>query len=274
MELLAYQLPAFKTIAWVSNEARDTWEPRIERVNQAIIASSVAAVLAGELQSCSLIVSGHYYFKLLEEVRSAGLKLAASSIGARGTAVYKVKLSSALFSGKVSSTCCSVCAEYRQKERKKEWIWEAARQAPAAQLEEDLIRLPATVNTAVFWSKLLLRFGEEYPCNLQCEHYHKQFEQYQNQMKQQGFATESEYLSTILSWPVEWSANHGICELRTPVVKFAYDTDASVRKYLVQVEGSEYPEEGAPGKQFPYKQRNFLRVTDSKSFKKGLEHGC
>lgn len=88
-----------------------------------------------------------------------------------------------------------------------------------------------------------------------------------------GYVEEAEWRETIYSWPVEWNAVNGIAELRTPVVKLAYDTDAFTEKRCVRYMGTSYPDEGPFGRNFPYKRRRFLRVSDSKSFKAGLAHG-
>lgn len=68
-----------------------------------------------------------------------------------------------------------------------------------------------------------------------------------------GYIQEVDWMRQILSWPVEWTALHGIAEIRTPVVKVSARTDMTRGKYTVRLLSDEYPEEGAKGTVFPYK---------------------
>jgi hypothetical protein len=79
-----------------------------------------------------------------------------------------------------------------------------------------------------------------------------------------------EWLTEILTWPVEWSALHGIAEIKTPVLKVSTNTDATALKYVVQRKGASYPVEGAHGLKFPYQTPQRLPLTDSRGFKQGL----
>lgn len=69
-----------------------------------------------------------------------------------------------------------------------------------------------------------------------------------------GYTQEINLLREILSWPVEWSALHGIAEIKTPILKISTSTDATAEKYTVRFRGTLYPEESARGVVFPYQQ--------------------
>jgi SAM-dependent methyltransferase len=68
-----------------------------------------------------------------------------------------------------------------------------------------------------------------------------------------GFGDEMAWVGEILSWPVEWSALHGIAEIRLPILKISARTDATGRRYVVRRPGTSYPDEGASGLRFPYR---------------------
>ncbi len=76
----------------------------------------------------------------------------------------------------------------------------------------------------------------------------------------------------ILSWPAEWSALHGIAEIKTPVLKVSTRTDATAKKYVVRRQGEKYPAEGARGLGFPYSQPRQPLVTLSPGFRRGLDN--
>jgi hypothetical protein len=87
-----------------------------------------------------------------------------------------------------------------------------------------------------------------------------------------GFVEEMDWLVTILRWPVEWSALHGIAEIKTPVVKIITRTDATARKYVVRRAGDLYPDEGGHGLTFPYRSRRIPLLTQSPAFRRGLDN--
>ena len=87
-----------------------------------------------------------------------------------------------------------------------------------------------------------------------------------------GFGAEIEWLREILGWPLEWSALHGIAEIKTPVLRASARTDATPRKYVVRWEGESYPEGGASGLSFPYPRPGRPKLTASAAFGRGLRH--
>jgi hypothetical protein len=76
----------------------------------------------------------------------------------------------------------------------------------------------------------------------------------------------------ILSWPIEWSALHGIAEIKTPLFKMIYNTDATGTKYSMQLKSETYPEKGLKGLLFPYKKPKKLYFSESLQFNRGVEH--
>lgn len=76
----------------------------------------------------------------------------------------------------------------------------------------------------------------------------------------------------ILSWPIEWSALHGIAEIKTPIFKMIYNTDATGEKYVIQLESDTYPENGLNGLLFPYRKPKKLYFTYSKKNELGVKH--
>ena len=62
-----------------------------------------------------------------------------------------------------------------------------------------------------------------------------------------GDASAPAWLDAILSWPAEWTALHGIAEVRNPILKFCVATDITEGKYTVHWTGRSYPVEGGVG---------------------------
>ena len=81
-----------------------------------------------------------------------------------------------------------------------------------------------------------------------------------------------DWLLDILSWPTEWSALHGIAEIKTPVLKGSVRTDATPNKYVVRRKGDTFPLEGAQGLNFPYRIPRKPLLTQSPGFQRGLDN--
>ena len=88
-----------------------------------------------------------------------------------------------------------------------------------------------------------------------------------------GFGEEMDWLLEVLSWPVEWSALHGIAEIKTPVLKVSTRTDATARTlHGAAPRATGFPTEGAHGLRSPFEVPVKLRLTGARGFRKGLEN--
>ncbi len=97
-----------------------------------------------------------------------------------------------------------------------------------------------------------LRAVPHLPCCFDCQHGVELGKKLIEIGRKTGYEEEMNWLLEILSWPVEWSALHGIAEIKTPILKISAQTDAMALKYVVRREGNAYPLEGAQGVNFPY----------------------
>ncbi|MGI8554243.1 MAG: class I SAM-dependent methyltransferase, partial [Dehalococcoidia bacterium] len=90
--------------------------------------------------------------------------------------------------------------------------------------------------------------------------------------REAGYGEEMEWIYEMLSWPIQWSALHGIAEIMTPILKVATRTDATAVKYTVRLgtPPGRYPEEGSVGVGFPYRTSKPRRSGQS-SFQRGLD---
>lgn len=91
--------------------------------------------------------------------------------------------------------------------------------------------------------------------------------------RENGLGEAVDTIEEMLSWPVEWSALHGIAEIKTPVVKVSARTDATAEKYTVRLTGTRYPAEGARGNVFPYQPNPGNKLTETRSFQQLIQLG-
>lgn len=75
----------------------------------------------------------------------------------------------------------------------------------------------------------------------------------------------------LLNAPIEWSALHGCGELKFPVLKISFRTDATAEKYVVRFTGEAELEGAVTGTVFPYRRQAGNVLTESKSYRKAFE---
>ncbi|MFL9992909.1 class I SAM-dependent methyltransferase [Paraburkholderia sediminicola] len=105
----------------------------------------------------------------------------------------------------------------------------------------------------ILWRWMGVRAVPHLPCRFDCAPSISLAEEMLSIGRTLGFHREIDDILSILSWPIEWSALHGIAEVKTPILKFVARTDATAKKYRVRFRGTSYPEEGASGIAFPYR---------------------
>jgi hypothetical protein len=115
-------------------------------------------------------------------------------------------------------------------------------------------------NTLWRWADIAATF--HLPCRYDCPDTVRLGEQLVALGCRSGYSDEMEWLIEILSWPVEWSALHGIAEIKTPIFRMITDSDATPHKYTVRIKGDKYPPEGAIGKSFPYSESILCSSSD------------
>jgi SAM-dependent methyltransferase len=113
--------------------------------------------------------------------------------------------------------------------------------------------------TNILWRKLGIRACPHLPCGSACRDSIALAQELFAAGRDLGFRDEIEDLFEVLRWPVEWSALHGIAEIKTPILKIATETDATEVALRVRRVGARYPSEGANGTQFPYDQKPRVR---------------
>jgi hypothetical protein len=132
------------------------------------------------------------------------------------------------------------------KERWFDTTWPMARNLAKGEIAE----VPAGVG--ILWRWHGVRTVSHLPCSFECQ---SSLEQSKTtlQIMAKRFPEEAEWLTEATSWPVEWTALHGIAEIRTPITRTSVATDATANKLTVRYLGEGYPAEGASGLTFPHR---------------------
>lgn len=124
---------------------------------------------------------------------------------------------------------------------------------------------PPEANILLRW--LGVRLVAHLPCSFQCAATVEMARRFVEVARKRQFGEWVDYVYEMLDWPVEWSALHGIAEVRTPIVTISTRTDATGAKLTVRRDGARYPAEGANGLQFPFRIVTG-QVTDKPAFRR------
>lgn len=271
---LAFMLPAFTRFAWTSESARSVWDTRLKRigaVQEKLDLRSLAAGMRrcalfhtanndmalqyGKQLICSVIGHQEAYSHWVPGRREDGN--AGALVMGRAEAVEEFR--EAWIAGeeeKVASMlgypeCCRRILRHHLMDPT--WVM-ATSDAKDKRLR--MVEIQGRASSNIFWRYVDIRAVPHWPCSFRCKATAdiaarlRELASGEHEMQAIGWRDE------ILSWPVEWSALHGIAEIRTPVLKIVTRTESTAGKYVVRWQGSTYPAEGARGLRFPYDWRD------------------
>lgn len=306
MTRLDFRLPEFTRFAWVSDQAHAVWAPRIARIQTAWAEIEWRSVSVGVRPCAHRIVDPSSMEAFTLRMAETGLQVRRFGEVGMSAAPYSSAAAPvipgqpfavrvAIGSPDSNAAFCaawdandqakigealgypSCCQRFFQRvwvdERCMDTTWAMSASAQSAQPDEAFRRrVSGTKEANILLRWLGVRAVPHLPCSFDCEETAAFGRKLIAVGNDAGFATEMEWLLEMLSWPVEWSALHGIAEVRTPILKISTATDATAERHEVRREGTSYPEEGAKGLHFPYRPPEKLRVLSSIGFRRGLQN--
>lgn len=306
MERLGFTLDDFTRVAWVSDQAREAWAPRLARITTAWAEIEWRAVLAG-VRSCAVTMASPEEF-LVQGSRWAEVGLGALPVEIVGVSGQPYSATSTPLEpgqpfqfrfvlGKPESLAAfkaawdagdqaeiggllgypECCREFFRRVWVDEamvdttWPMAAAGGMPPG---ETTVEVGGPAQANILWRWMGARAVPHLPCRFDCPATVEFADRLLAVGRASGFGEEMDWLLEVLSWPAEWSALHGIAEIKTPVLKVVTRTDATARRYAVRRLSKAYPAEGARGLSFPLRPPVKQRLTESRGFQRGLEHAA
>lgn len=302
MERLDFQLPEFTRVSWVSDQARQVWESRLERIKQIGSILEWRSVAAG-IRQCNLLgVFPEDLVELSEEWMSQGLWGLpleilrvpnipyANRLSSEGRPIFRyvvgkpellLQFKQAYLAGdhdRIGSflgfpKCCREAFQKTWVEQKYlDTTWPMAIDGSPHPSNLRDLTVTGIPEANLLWKWIGIRAVPHLPCSFSCQETQKLGQQLIALGHELGYAQEMDWLMEILSWSVEWSALHGIAEIKTPILKISTCTDATATQYVVRREGSRSPQEAAQGLHFPFQTPRHPRLTQSNGFQRGLVH--
>lgn len=266
---LSFRMSPFCRAAWVSEAARCLWEPRLKRVRTAL---EDLAVLAARDEAAGRVVgvrpASVDRVKDLAAEHAVPLAVLDSlpvllpHATARGMAGrVLLRLGAAFAEGEDEiGWCKSDCASTQS--RGPRWggddpVWEAAICTPGVERSDSgweiSIRPDRTANPLL--AGIGIMAAPLWPCCFTCATARAQAAAVVALGQARGRAEEMAWLEDILSWPMSWSALHGIAEIKTPVFRYVRDTVATGKRLTVECAGAAMPEAAARGLAFPFRPK-------------------
>jgi len=285
MRLLDFRLPDFLRVAWVSQAARNYWSPRIQAIQRAWNDIEWQSVARGIRRSAILTVGHSELVELgrtlcAEKLIALPLARVAATPGVYQSRAMEpaddapfsyrlvvaspdvsLKFMDAWLAGSAADIghflgyprCCRTFFQ-------RTWV-DAALIDPTWPMAGGQIGDTSEVRqidlTARFECNVLARFVgvravPHLPCRFSCPESGSFGSALLELGDELGFTGEMADLKEILNWSFEWSALHGVAEVRTPVMKVAVATDATAECHVVRLHGQAFPKHGARGHRFPY----------------------
>lgn len=292
-------MPDFKRVAWVSDRARAVWEPRLRRIAAAWSQVEWLSVAAG-LRACAVTtLSPGLFVERAKTWTSSGLAMLPLSIQGRGPAAVEAgsrtavpaniesfrvavatpenlaRLSRALDHADHAvvaallgvPACCNTHG-------RRAWsagtaidpVWSVAMRGASGECSDGSAEVDGPWQTNILWRWLGICALPHLPCEFDCEPSREIADCLLELGSEAGFAEEMSWMREILSWPVEWSALHGVAIVSTPILKLSVRTAVTDRKFSLRRSGRTYPTEGATALCFPYRQRKNRRSATSRPY--------
>jgi SAM-dependent methyltransferase len=305
MQRLDFVLPDFTRVAWVSDRARAVWEPRLTRIITAWSEIEWRSVLEG-VRSCAVTSATPEQFLKVGAVWAENglnalpvemLALSGQPYDATGRRpeygqpfVFRLvvgrprdvaEFKAAWDAGDDEQIgthlgfpdCCrSFFRDVWVRDSMVDTTWPMA---TATGRRTDIgfeVSGPSQAN--ILWRWMGARAVPHLPCRFDCGASVELADRLFAVGRRHGFGAEMDWLFEILSWPTEWSALHGIAEIKTPILKVVTRTDATAGRHVVRRLGDRYPDEGVRGLTFPYQAPVKLHLTRTRGFRRGLAHAA
>jgi len=283
METAPFRLEDFTRMQWAP-QARNVWEPRFRQVSASWQDIEIDLVGAGFKAGALLVVPPERMAEVSRRASTHGLVAITLAQQGRGPSNY-ASSTSAYIEGAPFDYRVAVCKaavatmwlaawqvsddeeigvllgypECCRRFFQNTWVakglidttWEQAL-STATDPDADVITVTPDPACNVTLRHLGLRWVSHLPCSFKCEAT-RAYVAEATQLIRNNYFEQYRTLSEALQWPVKWTGLHGIVEIVTPVCRIISRTDATYTKNTILQQGSLYPDEGARGNEFPFR---------------------
>lgn len=274
-------LTPFVRCAWVSDHARKLWSPRLRRIQNAIIETGNRLAIETD-RPVLMRMPAWQFLRLKGSLPKSGLQIeilpdatTSFSTNRNGAAVRgKVEYLAVIGGGDVVAQIKQAwttdalgealelidmpecCRDFYSNALRTGLLDMTVAYAQHADLPHSLKPITnfngPSVNN-IFWRRLGITALFHWPCRSNCTASERIGIEFLEFSRKNGYSDETGWLEEVLSWPVEWTARHGIAELKSPILKSSMSTSRTNELLTIRRSGINYPESGAQGIVFPFR---------------------
>lgn len=294
MNRLNFILPDFTRIIWVSSHAKEVWQPRLSRISKSFSQIEFESVLQSKRSAYLYSIDGQRFIETQIEIDSQfdNLSLIPLDKITKTNSYSNTQQRVDDQTEDYNVRCVLIETKYKKQFAE---AWKTGNNSIIGKLlgypqccidffenywvKEKFLdtTYPMSINGTIgpkecniLWRWTGVRAVSHLPCSFDCTHTYNQAVDNIKFGRQLGFDQEMDWLEQILDWPVQWSALHGIAEIKTPILKISSRTDATADLVIVDRQGFSYPDEGASGTIFPYVNKAKKSITNTQSFSRSV----
>jgi uncharacterized protein len=264
----SFHLPVFTRTTFVGEAQRARWQPRLEAVWRALALLRVLAVSRQMLPVSVVHVSPAEVLALHNRAAVHQLHTRLLSSPLPGTRTWMViggeqiteSYQDAWEKGQASAldaiagvpTCCQNAHRQLEQAGDHDPTWSQMLASQTTDEQEIDVHCPPIMN--ILLRPLLIDLFGYVPCTVHCEESLQRGTALLALGREAGLTEAVNWLEEMLSWPAEWSALHGIAELKTGILKVSYNTDFTPTKRTIRYHGTMLAADAARGLSFAYGQ--------------------
>ena len=295
MDRLPFELKEYTKTSWVSKIAQNTWHPKIQNIVNSLFNLEILSVQEGIRKACRINISPKRLPELSKEMAQKNLFVIPVSqinktqpyqnkipvwnenqdwnymvfICFKETVEY-IESNDDLEIAKIlgyPECCANFYKDIFVEQEYCDTTWQMAINDNNTPHDNLIYIQQPSIYCNNLMKNLGIRIVPHLPCSFNCEATNIFGKQFIELGEKLDYQKEMQDIQEILSWPAEWSALHGIAEIKTPIIRISTNTDATGQKYTVRLKGTSYPKEGATGTTYPYTISKGNAITQGRSFR-------
>jgi uncharacterized protein len=261
-------LPPFVRHTFVGEAQRALWEPRLEAVRAALVRLGVLAVSRGlvpvslvnampaEVFAIHNLAAAHgLHARLLSRCtrsRREWMVIGDEHLSAQYRQAWEQGEDARLDALAGLPRCCQQAHQHCRETGQNMAGWPLLAEHQAASGPGVDVAYALTLNT--LFSPLGIDLPGYQPCGPLCAESQRRGCALLALGRDTGMRETMDWLTEILDWPAEWSALHGIAELKTGIIKLACNTMFTPGKLTVRYHGHTLAAAAARGLSFAYRR--------------------
>ena len=245
MKRLDYRLKESSRVSWANTEAQKCWEPRAKAINSEWLVLERQLVSMGHRAAALQYLTPMEIPKAIEWAKESHMTVAIigydSQLGLRLVFTRKVDQFQRAWRNQEHAVIGALLGYPSCCIRFFESVWGNQQRADTTWFMTEMpdngeVKIASAPYTSMMLSRLGVRFVPHLPCSFNCKSSIALARENMHAWEKTGDHKALAWAKTMLSWPVEWTALHGLSEVKTPYVRILSNSEATVEKFTIRIE--------------------------------------